>query len=112
MQQSQGKVGFRCTTPDYLPIVGQAVAAQAYCQQFQHIQNPRLRSKQPPAILPGLLVNVGHGSKGCSTVSSCAELIAQLIYREPIGMPMDLVEHLHPGRFLIRDIRRNQCQYL
>ncbi|BCE01967.1 bifunctional tRNA (5-methylaminomethyl-2-thiouridine)(34)-methyltransferase MnmD/FAD-dependent 5-carboxymethylaminomethyl-2-thiouridine(34) oxidoreductase MnmC [Marinicellulosiphila megalodicopiae] len=110
--KSIGNTGFRCTTPDYMPIVGPCVPAKQYSLQFQHIQNPQLRSIKAAPIYEGLYINVGFGSKGASTASMCADIISRLIDHQSLPLEIDLLDHLHPGRFLIRDISRKKSQFI
>ncbi|MCJ8312915.1 MAG: bifunctional tRNA (5-methylaminomethyl-2-thiouridine)(34)-methyltransferase MnmD/FAD-dependent 5-carboxymethylaminomethyl-2-thiouridine(34) oxidoreductase MnmC [Saccharospirillaceae bacterium] len=107
-----GKTGFRCTTPDYMPVVGPCVPAKEYCEQFRHIQNKKLRSIKKAPVYDGLFINVGFGSKGASTASLCAEIIKCLINEQSMPIEIDLLDHLHPGRFLIRDISRKKSSFL
>jgi len=107
-----GKSGFRCTTPDYMPVVGPCVPAKEYSEQFKHIQNPRLQSLEKAPVYDGLFINVGLGSKGASTASLCAQIITNLINKQSMYIEKDLLDHLHPGRFLIRDIVRKKSKFL
>ena len=104
-----GRVGFRCTTPDYLPIVG-AVSEHALlrerCAALTH--NARARIAQPHAELAGLYINVGHGSRGLTSTPLCAELLAAQIAGEPRPLPRDLAQALAPARFAIRNLIRGR----
>jgi tRNA 5-methylaminomethyl-2-thiouridine biosynthesis bifunctional protein len=105
-----GRVGFRCTTPDYLPLVGPVAdtAAMALrCAPLAHNSNARLAL--PGVYLPGLYVNVGHGSRGLTSTPLCAELLASLIGGTPRPLPRDLIQALSPTRFLVRDIVRGRA---
>jgi tRNA 5-methylaminomethyl-2-thiouridine biosynthesis bifunctional protein len=105
----QGRVGFRCTTPDYLPIIGavaDSAALQSQCVPLAKNANAHLR--QPGAYLSGLYVNVGHGSRGLTSTPLGAELLASLITGAPRPLPRDLVHALSAARFLVRDIVRGR----
>jgi len=105
-----GRVGFRCTTPDYLPLVGPVADSAAMaerCAALAHNANARL--PQPGAYLPGLYVNVGHGSRGLTSTPLCAELLASLIAGTPRPLPRDLVQALSAARFGVRDIIRGRA---
>jgi tRNA 5-methylaminomethyl-2-thiouridine biosynthesis bifunctional protein len=108
-QELSGRVGFRCTTPDYLPIIG-AVAdgdtLRARCAALAHNANARLT--EAGAYLPGLYINVGHGSRGLTSTPLCAELLASFITGTPRPLPRDLQQALSPARFLVRDIVRGR----
>ena len=105
----QGRVSFRCTTPDYLPIVGPLADADAMLKRFAPLrQNARAPIDQPGVYHSGLFINVGHGSRGLAYSPICAELLAALITTHPLPLPRDLILALHPARFLIRDLGRNK----
>lgn len=105
----QGRVGFRCATPDYLPLAG-ALSDHALlrerCAVLAH--NARARIEAPNATLPGLYLNVGHGSRGLTSTPICAELIAAQIAGEPRPLPRDLAQALSPDRFAIRNLIRGR----
>jgi len=104
-----GRVGFRCATPDYLPMVG-ALSDHALlrerCARLSH--NARAPISAPHAALPGLYLNVGHGSRGLTSTPLCAELLAALICGEPRPLPRDLIHALSPDRFAIRNLIRGR----
>lgn len=74
------RIGTRCITPDRMPIVGQVCAVDG----------------EP---LPGLFVNVAHGSHGLTRTPLCAALLASLLNATPAPLPNTLADLLHPRRF-------------
>lgn len=103
----EGRVGFRCTTPDYLPIVGAVADTPAMRERFAMLaRNARSRVDTPGAWLPGLYVNIGHGSRGLTSTPLCAEHLAALITGEPRPLPRTLAQALSPARFILRDLIR------
>ncbi len=104
------KVGYRCSTPDYLPITGYAPIAEEFRARYAKLADDK-NWKFPDIVPPlheGLLVNIGHGSKGLITAPLCAELLASLVANEPLPVPRDIYQALHPGRFLIKNLIRNK----
>jgi tRNA 5-methylaminomethyl-2-thiouridine biosynthesis bifunctional protein len=71
--QLQGRVAFRATTPDRLPIIG--------------------------ALAPGLYAYTGLGSRGIVWSALGAELLASLIGGEALPVEADLVAAVSPQRF-------------
>lgn len=69
----QGRVAFRATTPDRLPIIG--------------------------ALEPGLYAYTGLGSRGIVWSALGAELLASMILGEPLPLEQDLVASVSPQRF-------------
>lgn len=104
-----GRAGVRCTTPDYLPIVGPMVDTQLTKQRFAPLQTNAHRTIDADgAFLPNLYVNLGHGSRGLTYTPLCAQVIASLLTGTPMPLPRDLLKHLHPARFVIRDLIKNR----
>ncbi|MET0379491.1 MAG: bifunctional tRNA (5-methylaminomethyl-2-thiouridine)(34)-methyltransferase MnmD/FAD-dependent 5-carboxymethylaminomethyl-2-thiouridine(34) oxidoreductase MnmC [Spongiibacteraceae bacterium] len=107
----EGRVGFRCTTPDYLPIVGAVADAAAMRERFAVLaRNARSRVDTPGVWLPGLYVNIGHGSRGLTSTPLCAETLAALITGEPRPLPRPLLQALSPARFILRDLIRGRVE--
>lgn len=106
----QGRVSFRCATPDYLPIVGPLADADAMLDRFAALrQNAKAPLDQPGVYHPGLFINLGHGSRGLAYTPLCAEYLASLIANHPLPLPRDQILALHPARFLIRNLGRNRA---
>lgn len=104
-----GRASFRCTTPDYLPIVGPVARADAMTERFAALRRDAKTMIDSAGVYhPGLFINIGHGSRGLAYTPLCAELLASLIANHPLPLPRDLIQALHPARFLIRDLGRNR----
>ena len=104
-----GRVGYRCTTPDYLPIIGAVADADAMRTLYAVLaKNAHAYVAEPGAYLPGLYVNVGHGSRGLTSTPLCAELLATMIAGEPRPLPRELRHALSPARFVLRDLIRGR----
>ena len=104
-----GRVGFRCTTQDHLPIVGQIPDNQAFLQRFAHMaKNAKSIAKTPAPIIKGLWLNLGHGAKGLVSTPICAELLANQITQNTSPVGVSITEALWPGRFLVRDFIRGK----
>lgn len=68
-----GRVAWRATTQDRLPLVGQ--------------------------IAEGLYASVGHGSRGIACAPLCAELLVANLCGEALPMPQEWLKRLDPLRF-------------
>jgi tRNA 5-methylaminomethyl-2-thiouridine biosynthesis bifunctional protein len=101
-----GRVGYRCSTPDYLPIAGPAPVASAYIEQYAKLRDDKnwKFKNAPPELYRGLYLNVGHGSKGLITAPLIAEYLASNICSEPLPIPREISETLHPARFIIKSL--------
>lgn len=109
LQRLSGRVSFRCTTPDYLPIVGNLPDTAAFVRDFSALRkNANAAIDCAGTYLPDLYINVGHGSRGLAYTPLCAELLASLINNEPLPMSQALATALNPARFVVRDLIRNK----
>ncbi|MFI8481146.1 bifunctional tRNA (5-methylaminomethyl-2-thiouridine)(34)-methyltransferase MnmD/FAD-dependent 5-carboxymethylaminomethyl-2-thiouridine(34) oxidoreductase MnmC [Pseudomonas sp. NPDC078700] len=103
-----GRAAFRCTSPDYLPIVGPLADHQAFLDRYSVL---RKDARQIPDIpcpwLDGLYINSGHGSRGLITAPLSGEIIAAWLNDEPLPVPRDVAEGCHPNRFVLRKLIRN-----
>ncbi|MCY4045006.1 MAG: bifunctional tRNA (5-methylaminomethyl-2-thiouridine)(34)-methyltransferase MnmD/FAD-dependent 5-carboxymethylaminomethyl-2-thiouridine(34) oxidoreductase MnmC [Cellvibrionales bacterium] len=104
-----GKVGFRATTRDYLPIVGPIPKSYDFMQRYgalQHNKNAYLPTLGD--YYSGLYVVTGLGSKGYSSAPLCAEILADYLTCDVFPKDCATIQSLHPARFLIRAIVQNQ----
>lgn len=105
----QGRASLRCTTPDYLPIVGPV-------PEFEHLPDTyaALRKNRKTLVAErsryheGLYTLCGLGSRGIAYAPLSAELLAAWICREPLPVSADIARALHPARFAIRELGRNR----
>ncbi len=106
----QGKVGYRCSTPDYLPIAGPAPVFNEYIERYAKLRKDKnwKFDSQPAPLHTGLYVNVGHGSKGLITAPLASEHLASSICGEPSPLPEDISYALHPARFIIKSLIRRK----
>ena len=104
-----GRVGFRCTSPDYLPLAGPVPDRQAFLNDFAGLRrNAKLAISQPGQYLQGLYLSTAHGSRGLTSTPLAAELLASQICGEPPPISRELCRALAPARFIIRDLSRNR----
>ncbi len=101
--------GLRCTTPDYLPIVGPAPQADKMIADFGKLRVDSNTCKDKyGTYYPNLFVNIGHGSKGLFTSPLAAQIIRYYICG---GLPPCLDQHrlmLSPARFLIKHLTQRR----
>jgi tRNA 5-methylaminomethyl-2-thiouridine biosynthesis bifunctional protein len=94
-----GRVGFRCVTPDRLPLVGALpdydAAAGAGGTRLRDV--PRL---------PDAYALLGYGSRGLIWAPFAAELLASSLNGEPLPIEASLAAALDPARFLLKTHRR------
>ena len=108
-EQLQGRAAFRCTSPDYLPIVGPLADAAAFAEAYAVLsKDARQVPETPCPWLDGLYINSGHGSRGLITAPLSGELIAAWLNDEPLPVPADVAQACHPNRFSLRALIRNK----
>jgi tRNA 5-methylaminomethyl-2-thiouridine biosynthesis bifunctional protein len=102
----QGRIAFRPTTPDHLPIFGavpdRAWLNEAYLSQ-SHTHAVYLYPEQ--RYQKGLYVSNGHGPRGLMSVFLAAESILADLQGSALVQPLSLYHASHPARFTIRKWR-------
>lgn len=104
-----GRVSFRCTTPDYLPLIGPVVDSKTFVECFKQITR---NAKKVPAItmpwMPNVWLNIGHGSRGLASAPLCAEILAAQISGDAPPVSNTVKDALSPSRFLVRGLIRRK----
>ena len=97
-----GRVAWRVTTPDRLPVVGPLAAPNlpAHLRLDQARLVPRLA---------GVHVIGGLGSRGLTWAPLLGEVLAAGVAGTPQPLPSDLLDALDPARGLVRRVRRAQA---
>jgi len=105
-----GRAGVRCTSPDHLPMCGPVPDQGAYLSDFAEVRHGHPWAKYPPAAYQaGLYVLTALGSRGFTAAALSAEILAAHITGEPWPLERDVMTALHPGRFLVRDLKRREA---
>lgn len=108
---SGGRVAVRAGTGDRMPIVGPVPDFAEFESTWLSLLHRERRAPAAPApVLPGLYVSVGHGSHGVSNAPLAGEYLADLITNGMLPLQEAVAECLHPGRFLLRDLRKRQSR--
>lgn len=99
----------RTTTPDTLPLVGPLPQLKAYVRDYRDLYkaNPRL-SFPSSELVENVFLNSAHGSRGLLSTYLGAEILAAHLSGEPLPVPREFLELLHPARFLIRTLKKLQ----
>ncbi|WP_409287780.1 bifunctional tRNA (5-methylaminomethyl-2-thiouridine)(34)-methyltransferase MnmD/FAD-dependent 5-carboxymethylaminomethyl-2-thiouridine(34) oxidoreductase MnmC [Pseudomonas aeruginosa] len=109
LERLEGRAAFRCTSPDYLPLVGPLAERAAFDEVYAVLaRDARQVPERACPWLPGLYLNSGHGSRGLISAPLSGELLAAWICGEPLPLPRAVAEACHPNRFLLRDLVRGQ----
>ena len=103
----EGRASVRAASPDKSPYAGPLPDAEAWRETYATLAKDASRVPDTPGRHhAGLWISAAHGSRGLASAPLCAELLASRICDEPLPLEQPLVDHLHPGRRLIRDLIR------
>ncbi|SEM18915.1 bifunctional tRNA (5-methylaminomethyl-2-thiouridine)(34)-methyltransferase MnmD/FAD-dependent 5-carboxymethylaminomethyl-2-thiouridine(34) oxidoreductase MnmC [Halomonas daqiaonensis] len=101
----EGRAAVRAASPDKSPYAGPVPDAEAWLNDYAGLAKDATQVPETPGRHhTGLWISTAHGSRGLASAPLCAELIASMICDEPLPLEQPLVDHLHPGRRLIRDL--------
>jgi tRNA 5-methylaminomethyl-2-thiouridine biosynthesis bifunctional protein len=104
-----GRAALRCSSPDYLPIIGPLVDAKRFATVYERLSHDAtLEVDAPSPWLDGLYANTAHGSRGLVTAPLSGELLAAYLDDEPAPLPAPVTEAVHPSRFLLRRLVRKR----
>lgn len=102
-----GRVAFRTGSPDHLPIIGPVPDFDFYRRAYADLRHGRPVHRYPAArYRPNLFVSTAHGSRGLITAPFAAAWIAACLEAQPLPLENDVLEVVHPARFLIRRLKR------
>nr|VVN31545.1 tRNA 5-methylaminomethyl-2-thiouridine biosynthesis bifunctional protein MnmC [Pseudomonas fluorescens] len=105
----QGRAAFRCTSPDYLPIVGPLADQAQFNQDYAVLaRDARQIPDTPCPWLEGLFINSGHGSRGLISAPLSGEMVAAWADNAPLPVPRAVAEACHPNRFMLRELIRSK----
>lgn len=103
------RVSVRCNASDYFPIVGAVPDLEEFIRVFAPLSKDATASIDARVpCLPGLFVNVAHGSYGMTSCPLAAELVASQVNGDLPPLTAALVGSLSPARFIIRDLKRQR----
>jgi len=92
-----GRVAWRLSTPDRLPLVGGLPIDGQVADQ------PRFIARQP-----GLAVCTALGSRGITWAALCAQVLAAQVTGAPVPLEASLLDAIDPARFAVRALRKQQ----
>ncbi len=108
---SGGKIGFRPTTPDHLPIIGPVANPNFLSESYLTQSHTHAVYRYPEQqYQQGLYVSNGHGARGLMSVFLAAEMISEMIHQQPLNLPSSLYHATHPARFKIRSWRKGNIR--
>ncbi|MCZ4281911.1 bifunctional tRNA (5-methylaminomethyl-2-thiouridine)(34)-methyltransferase MnmD/FAD-dependent 5-carboxymethylaminomethyl-2-thiouridine(34) oxidoreductase MnmC [Kiloniella laminariae] len=107
----QGRTSVRATTMDRFPFVGPLPVYEDYLKFYAGLKNGAAGRDWPePVYYPNLYVSAGYGSRGFVTAPMMADYLTGLICRGTSPIPETFMTAVHPGRFTIRELKRDQIK--
>jgi tRNA 5-methylaminomethyl-2-thiouridine biosynthesis bifunctional protein len=97
----EGRVGWRCTSADRLPLIGAVPALRVHQGAPTRIDQARFVPREA-----GLYVFIGLGSRGITWSALGARLLASMICGSPAPLATGLIDSVDPARFSVRQARR------
>lgn len=98
----QGRVGWRVTSRDRLPVVG---AVPDTAARSSRLDQPRFVPR-----IPGLFVFTALGSRGIATAALAGRTLASWITGAASPLEASLLDAIDPARFVSRDARQGQSR--
>lgn len=102
----RGRVAVRASSPDHLPLVGPMPDLERFSTFYGELHQGRRQTWPVAPYHAGLYVSLGHGARGLLTTPLASWLLAAMMVEGGFIDPR-LVSAVHPGRFLIRQLRRH-----
>ncbi len=102
-----GRVAFRTSTRDHLPVIGPTPDLAFYKNNYADLHHGKPARHYPSAeYLPNLFLSFGHGSRGLISCPMAAELITSTLNNEQAPLTTDVINSVYPARFVIRQMRQ------
>lgn len=101
----EGHAAIRCSVKDYLPVVGPIAKYADFMTTYARLaldKNLKIATQCP--YLPGLYLNIAHGSKGFITAPISGEIVAQYITGEKLIVNENVQKALDPNRLYLNKI--------
>ncbi|MBV8680011.1 MAG: bifunctional tRNA (5-methylaminomethyl-2-thiouridine)(34)-methyltransferase MnmD/FAD-dependent 5-carboxymethylaminomethyl-2-thiouridine(34) oxidoreductase MnmC [Aquitalea sp.] len=109
LQANGGRAAYRCTSPDYLPLIGPVARHGDFAACYRELANDAtLKLNTTSPWVQGLYVNTAHGSRGMITAPLSGEILAAYLDDEAAPLPQALMQAVHPSRFMLRKLIRKQ----
>lgn len=105
-ENNNSRQGIRSVTRDHLPFIGNVCQFEPVAESYRQIDPQILRTH--PKLMPdipqykNLFCMVGLGARGLCSAPLLAETLASQIVGDPLPLPTEVLEKLHPARMWVR----------
>ncbi|WP_325892012.1 bifunctional tRNA (5-methylaminomethyl-2-thiouridine)(34)-methyltransferase MnmD/FAD-dependent 5-carboxymethylaminomethyl-2-thiouridine(34) oxidoreductase MnmC [Grimontia sp. NTOU-MAR1] len=103
-----GRVGIRCASRDHLPYVGDVCDFEALKTVYSDLRDKKDNTEDVP-VYPNLYSLLALGSRGLTSAPILGELLASQLCGDPLPMPVDVLNALHPGRMWVRKLLKGKA---
>lgn len=107
--ENHARQGIRCVSRDHLPFIGQVGDFEATKHVYQDLPTQTEENAAKAPVYPNLFCMLGLGSRGLSSAPLLAEVLASQICGDPLPLPVDVLEELHPSRMWVRKLRKGKA---
>ncbi|GLT17383.1 tRNA 5-methylaminomethyl-2-thiouridine biosynthesis bifunctional protein MnmC [Vibrio zhanjiangensis] len=101
--------GIRCVSRDHLPFLGNVGNLDEIKHIYLNLSNSTIENAEEVAQYPNLFCMLGLGSRGLTSSPLLAETLASQICGDPLPLPIDVLEELHPSRMWVRKLRKGKA---
>jgi tRNA 5-methylaminomethyl-2-thiouridine biosynthesis bifunctional protein len=103
-----GRVSFRATTTDYMPVVGPISNYEIFVEQYYNLsKDSNYWYDNECNYLEGLFINVAHGSRGMLTGPICSNIVTKYITNENQHIDSTILYMTHPNRIYVNKLIKN-----
>jgi tRNA 5-methylaminomethyl-2-thiouridine biosynthesis bifunctional protein len=109
VNKQQSRQGVRCVSRDHLPFVGNIGDLDIIREQFSASTGHKGSHVESVHYYPNLYAFLGLGSRGLSSAPLLGELLASVMCNDPLPLPADILEKLHPSRMWVRKLLKGKA---
>ncbi|MBW3696421.1 bifunctional tRNA (5-methylaminomethyl-2-thiouridine)(34)-methyltransferase MnmD/FAD-dependent 5-carboxymethylaminomethyl-2-thiouridine(34) oxidoreductase MnmC [Vibrio sp. T187] len=106
---NHSRQGIRSVSRDHLPFVGNVGEFERIIAEYEQLHTTNESDVTPVASYPNLYSFIGLGSRGLSSAPLLAEVLASQICGDPLPLPADVLEAIHPSRMWVRRLRKGKA---
>ncbi|MFY2508048.1 bifunctional tRNA (5-methylaminomethyl-2-thiouridine)(34)-methyltransferase MnmD/FAD-dependent 5-carboxymethylaminomethyl-2-thiouridine(34) oxidoreductase MnmC [Vibrio pectenicida] len=100
--------GIRCVSRDHLPFIGNVGDLEKTKHVYRDLVKAKAESVEEAPHHTNLFCMLGLGSRGLTSSPLLAETLASQICGDPIPLPIDVLEELHPSRMWVRKLKKGK----
>ncbi|MGX9417252.1 bifunctional tRNA (5-methylaminomethyl-2-thiouridine)(34)-methyltransferase MnmD/FAD-dependent 5-carboxymethylaminomethyl-2-thiouridine(34) oxidoreductase MnmC [Vibrio sp. WJH972] len=109
VEDGLSRQGVRCVSRDHLPFVGNIGELDIIRHQYKASSGFKGSPIDEVHHYPNLYAFLGLGSRGLSSAPLLGELLASIICNDPLPLPVDILEKLHPSRMWVRKLLKGKA---